>query len=124
MFLCFLTVFISHAKVLGLPETNIWWLEHIIYRVTYLGEVGVNFFFTLSGFLISYLLLNEKKQTNDIHVKQFYMRRILEIWPVYYWVIFLGIFLPMLFPFKNYQNQDDNILYFIFFLGNFQFDGQ
>ncbi len=40
-------------------------------------------FFALSGFLITYLLLVEKKK-NSINVPHFYYRRILRIWPLYY----------------------------------------
>ena len=34
-----------------------------------LGEHGVTMFFVLSGFLITFLLLNEKQKTNKIHIK-------------------------------------------------------
>ncbi|HVX26713.1 MAG TPA: acyltransferase [Parafilimonas sp.] len=47
------------------------------------GTMGVNIFFILSGFLISYLLLTEKKSTGKINYKNFYIRRILRIWPLY-----------------------------------------
>lgn len=49
----------------------------------YLGRIGVNLFFVLSGFLISYLLLVEKDGTGTISYRNFYMRRILRIWPLY-----------------------------------------
>ncbi|MBS1603270.1 MAG: acyltransferase, partial [Bacteroidetes bacterium] len=48
-----------------------------------LGRIGVNLFFVLSGFLISYLLLVEKDKTGDISYRNFYLRRILRIWPLY-----------------------------------------
>ncbi len=47
------------------------------------GRLGVNLFFILSGFLISYLLLVEKDSTGTISYRKFYMRRILRIWPLY-----------------------------------------
>lgn len=47
------------------------------------GTMGVNIFFILSGFLISYLLLTEKNSTGKISYKNFYLRRILRIWPLY-----------------------------------------
>ena len=49
----------------------------------YLGRIGVNLFFILSGFLISYLLLVEKDSTGTISYSNFYLRRILRIWPLY-----------------------------------------
>lgn len=60
------------------------------------GEMGVDFFFVLSGFLIVYLLISEKALTGKISVKKFYLRRILRIFPLYYFCVFFGF---VLFPF-------------------------
>ena len=57
-----------------------------------LGSKAVSFFFVLSGFLISFLLLQEERQTSTISIKNFYVRRILRIWPVYYVVVILCLF--------------------------------
>lgn len=66
-----------------------------------LGGLGVYFFFVLSGFLITYLLLAEKEKFGSISIKQFYIRRILRIWPLYYFVLILGFFiLPQFEIFK------------------------
>ena len=54
--------------------------------------IGVFLFFVLSGFLITYLLLAEGKETNTISVRDFYLRRIFRIWPLYYLIIALGFF--------------------------------
>ncbi len=48
-----------------------------------MGRYAVSIFFTLSGFLITYLLLLEKQKTGTISIKKFYIRRILRIWPLY-----------------------------------------
>jgi len=48
---------------------------------------GVTVFFVLSGFLITYLLMQERTETNTISIKDFYIRRILRIWPLYYLII-------------------------------------
>ncbi|MEP6675797.1 MAG: acyltransferase [Ferruginibacter sp.] len=47
------------------------------------GSYGVTLFFVLSGYLIFYLLFAEKQVTNTISIKNFYIRRILRIWPLY-----------------------------------------
>jgi peptidoglycan/LPS O-acetylase OafA/YrhL len=57
-----------------------------------LGQKAVSFFFVLSGFLISYLLLEEHKKTSTISIRDFYIRRTLRIWPVYYLVVILCLF--------------------------------
>ncbi len=45
---------------------------------------AVSMFFSLSGFLITYLLLLEKEERGKINIPFFYARRILRIWPLYY----------------------------------------
>ncbi|MEO7214398.1 acyltransferase [Mucilaginibacter sp.] len=57
------------------------------------GKIGVTIFFTLSGFLISYLLLEEKKRFKKVSLKHFYIRRILRIWPLYFLLIVVGFFI-------------------------------
>lgn len=67
-----------------------------------LGHLGVLLFFVLSGFLITYLLLDEKKIMGDISIKKFYIRRILRIWPLYFLIVFLGFFIYPTIAFLNY----------------------
>lgn len=56
------------------------------------GYYGVVFFFVLSGFLITWLLLREKKATGTINLRNFYIRRALRIAPLYYLIILLSFF--------------------------------
>ncbi|HKO57101.1 MAG TPA: acyltransferase [Thermoanaerobaculia bacterium] len=66
-----------------------------------LGRIAVTFFFVLSGFLITYLLLAEKERTGRVAVGKFYVRRILRIWPLYYLVVFLAFaVLPRIAAFR------------------------
>jgi len=90
-----------------------------------LGRLGVILFFVLSGFLISYLLLKEEEVTNTISIKDFYIRRILRIWPLYFLIITTSLFvLPNIefFTLEGFGKQVvwDNLFYkiilFIFFL--------
>jgi peptidoglycan/LPS O-acetylase OafA/YrhL len=85
------------------------------------GNLGVNFFFVLSGFLITYLLIKEKEFTGRIHVPNFYVRRILRIWPLYYLCVLVGfVGFAML---KKMSGQpiveNANPWYYIFFGANF-----
>lgn len=61
-----------------------------------LGQLGVDLFFVLSGFLITYLLLAEKQKLGTIDFRAFYIRRVLRIWPLYFFVAGLSLFV---FPF-------------------------
>ncbi len=60
------------------------------------GRMGVNLFFVLSGFLISYLLLKERQDTGGLNLRNFYIRRILRIWPLY---LAFGIGMVFLAPY-------------------------
>lgn len=81
---------------------------------------GVTLFFVISGFLITYLLLQEMKKINDIKIGAFYMRRILRIWPIYYLYILVCIGVLV------FMGLGDTILtsklwYYCFFTANIPF---
>jgi peptidoglycan/LPS O-acetylase OafA/YrhL len=148
-FFAALAVIITHIELLKLflGYEGIWinpeWLSHQVPLIPVLkgeihwlspfvsnsGAIGVVFFFVLSGFLITYLLFVENELQKSISVKAFYIRRILRIWPLYYWLVLLGfVILPMFALFdvpdqavnltKHYW---PNLLFFIFFVPNVAF---
>lgn len=85
------------------------------------ANVGVNFFFVLSGFLITFLLIEEKKLNGQINIILFWKRRILRIWPLFYFCVFFGfVIFPLL---KQMQGQAPNetadVIYYLTFLNNF-----
>ena len=55
------------------------------------GVYGVDLFFALSAYLITVLLLREKEAFGELDVKSFYLRRILRIWPLYFFFIGLAL---------------------------------
>lgn len=59
------------------------------------GDLGVDFFFAISGFLITTLLLREYRATGRINLPQFYLRRTLRIFPLYYATIILYVVLTL-----------------------------
>ena len=61
-----------------------------------LGNYGVRFFFVISGFLITYLLLREIERTGSIDLKAFMVRRALRIFPALYVYIAVGALLAAL----------------------------
>ena len=63
--MAFLVVFVAHS------------LPHRVLP----GGFGVAVFFFLSGFLITTLLRAEAERTASVSLKQFYVRRILRIFP-------------------------------------------
>jgi len=77
-------------------------------------NIGVDIFFLMSGFLITYLLLIEKRQYGRIDIKSFYMRRVLRIWPLYYFCVAMA---PVL---AHYAHEPAaNMPMHLLFLGNF-----
>jgi len=75
-----------------------------------MGAMAVIFFFVLSGFLITLLLLREKESKGKIDIKKFYLRRVLRIWPLYFLVVTLGLYvLPQLGDAFYVQSQTPNL---------------
>ncbi|HVA97863.1 MAG TPA: acyltransferase [Bacteroidia bacterium] len=88
-------------KKVGLP------IIHSFFYFHSLGNLDVTLFFVLSGFIITYLLLKEKESSNTINLKNFYIRRILKIWPLYFFIVFIGlIVLPHfdIYFYNDYSN--------------------
>ncbi len=100
-------------------------LEHWLHQASWtkvfpLGMTGVTLFFVLSGFLITQILLRsrttaENKSVNKFHsLRQFYIRRTLRIFPVYYLTIFVLYFF-------NVESIRDKFLWFLFYASNIYF---
>lgn len=120
--IAFLSTFFAHAFY---AETS-----EVLNSAAYKGAVafreifsfGVPIFFVLSGFLITYLMLREQSIVGKFSVKDFYVRRVLRIWPVYYLVIVIGF---VVFPYVRSAFLGEsgietaNWEYYVAFLSNF-----
>lgn len=63
------------------------------YNALAVGWIGVPLFFVLSGYLITGLGLSERKSTGSFSLARFYLRRMLRLWPIYFFIVFTGIIL-------------------------------
>jgi len=98
-----LAVVIGHIELSKKSVGIVNLMELSFYKNTS-GHLGVLLFFVLSGFLISYLLFQEKAETNNINILSFYKRRALRIWPIYYLVVILLFFVfPFIINFEYYS---------------------
>lgn len=108
-FIAAMLVVINHTEqisgILGLDNYFSW------KGIEQIGKFGVMLFFSLSGFLITYLLIKEKETTGTINVKSFYIRRVLRIWPLYIVIIILAFFFFHNFTIFDLKNGDKSIFY-------------
>jgi peptidoglycan/LPS O-acetylase OafA/YrhL len=73
--LCIVAVIAFHVVSSDRP-----WLENIARR----GWCGVDVFFVLSGFLITWIIAREMDQTGSVNLSRFYARRALRLQPTFF----------------------------------------
>ncbi len=114
-FFSFLIVFLSHLPYVLFNKLEFFHLN---------GAIGVRFFFILSGFLITYILLYEKSLNNSINFKRYFIRRILRIWPMYYLILLFAFVSTYIIQFLHLSSSNvgyqPNWLMSCFFLENYQ----
>jgi peptidoglycan/LPS O-acetylase OafA/YrhL len=104
-------VFIYHYTIFQHPD----WMNN---QFIHFGWCGVDLFFVLSGFLISNQLFAEWQKRNRISLGIFYLKRAFRIFPPYFFVLLIYIFVPAfheretlaplwkMFTFTQNYNQD------------------
>ncbi len=121
-FVAFFAVFVFHF--FGTPHAIVESNEilQVLHKLSRQGFLGVNLFFVLSGFLITYFLIQEKIKKQSIDIRKFYLKRVLRIWPLYFLIVFVGF---VLYPIaktslgNNPYVEPANPVYFLFFASNF-----
>ena len=101
-----LLVFVRHYFLTTNAHT--WWLKGLS-GVASAGWIGVDLFFVLSGFLITGILLDTRGHKR--YFLNFYARRTLRIFPLYYGVLFGALALT---PFLHLQWRVGDITHFLY----------
>lgn len=90
-----LMVLVAHFSNFGAHDRT-FGLDRLYYFFAESGAFGVDLFFVLSGFLITGILLDTKHRTRH-YFRNFYVRRVLRIFPLYYGFLAFMVFgLPVL----------------------------
>lgn len=117
--LAILMVILHHATVWD-PQSN---LGEWLVKAIHMGGYGVDLFFLLSGFLITGILLDSKEQLHFF--RNFYCRRALRIFPLYYCFLTAILFiLPYFVPFLmespyDFASLQQHWAWYYFYLSNF-----
>ncbi len=85
-FVAFLLVYVHHIP--EYPSNHPWAI--VAARAM---RCGLCLFFLLSAYLITELLIRERETTGTVHIKSFFIRRALRIWPLYFLAVGASYFL-------------------------------
>lgn len=82
------------------------------------GYLGVDLFFVISGFLITHLLIKEKRITGSISLRNFYVRRTLRIFPLYYGYLFGILVLAAISQPQKVDRMLDTAPFYLLYISN------
>lgn len=121
-FIAFLFIFLGHAldtdSEMVRQSVVYGWVKEYVYIF---GKTGFSFAFVLSSYINTWVILEERQHAGRFKPWLYYIRRALRIWPLYFFVLFIGfVLIPMGMELMNQPYQEvGSPWYFILFVGNF-----
>ena len=120
--IAFIMVFFHHV----LPRDPVFYSRHapsplladFLTAISNSLGFGLPLFFSLSAYLITRLLILEKERSGKIHLRSFYIRRTLRIWPLFYTGIAIGLVYALLWKHHDHLKM---LGFYSLFLANFYF---
>ena len=80
------------------------------------SALGVSLFFFLSAYLITELLFREKRVSGSVNLQNFYLRRVLRIWPLYFAMLGIATLIGLVNPSEAVSTT--GLLAYLFLSGN------
>lgn len=87
-FIAFLHVFLAHCFYTNSLEISDSRLFEIFSKNIKAGFLGLDYFFVLSSFLLTFLILEEENRTGTFRSGFFLIRRGIRLWPLYFLLVF------------------------------------
>ncbi|WP_354146390.1 acyltransferase [Arthrobacter sp. 754] len=85
-------------------------LFHTVTELTPGGSIGVDVFFTLSGFVITLLIMKEYQATGRLRLGVFYAKRLARLWPALLAVCAVVVTVALVFPQSGWGGQGANAI--------------
>ncbi|MBK9801123.1 MAG: acyltransferase [Bacteroidetes bacterium] len=114
-FFAFLPVFFTHVFFTKDPEISNTAVYRFIENHMKVGILGLDYFFVLSSFLITWVILEEYSNTGIFSFKNYFIRRSLRIWPLYFLIVTATYTAGYFFTFS----QLPPIIVYLLFVSNF-----
>jgi peptidoglycan/LPS O-acetylase OafA/YrhL len=113
----FLAVFFFHAYK---PEFGASLFQQILFFIYSKLTLSIDVFFVLSAFLLTLLGINEFQKNGRFSFKNYFIRRALRIWPLYYLLMFLSFVIIKMFA----QHLGEQVTFppaswYLFFVSNY-----
>src|SRR5581483_12414074 len=105
-FLAFVTVLFEHMLFTtnsSIQNSSFYKFYDEHFRI---GVIGWDFYTVLSGFLITWIILEEYKLTEKFSLAYFWVKRCLRIWPLYFLMIIIGFMLVAISRYTGHNVHD------------------